>query len=74
MSDNSDKPWNWFAVGTNYNLLKFSIHEKSIMLIKQWHMANVIKKQWFRCITDPAFAMCRNRLLREFESKDSIFH
>lgn len=32
-----------------------------------WHSAQVIQKSWRRCISDPAYSMCRNRLKREFD-------
>lgn len=32
-----------------------------------WQSAQVIQTRWRRCISDPAFSMCRNRLKKEFD-------
>jgi hypothetical protein len=41
-------------------------------LIRSLHMAHhsalVIQKQWRKCITNPEYKACKNRLFREFEN------
>jgi hypothetical protein len=63
---NPDKPWDWFYVSMNPNIFKYTPNDKIPELIKKWHAANVIKRRWFKCITDPVYAICRKRLMFEF--------
>ena len=35
---------------------------------KLWHHAEYIQIRWRRCITDPYYILCRNRLINEFET------
>jgi hypothetical protein len=72
IKDNSDKPWDWFYLSMNPNLFKFVQNDKSTDLITKWYAANVIKRRWFRCITDPAYVICRKRLICEFDKINKI--
>ena len=64
--DNPDKAWNWMYISANSNILRFAPNDKSTKLISQWRAANVIKKRWFKCITDPRYWICKKRLTCEF--------
>jgi type IV secretory pathway VirB6-like protein len=72
IEDNPDKPWDWFYISKNQNIFKCSPTNKVIKSITKWHAANVIKRRWFKCITDPAYVICRKRLVREFEICNEI--
>ena len=63
---NPEKPWDWYVVSMRNNIYKPSSEYKS-NVIKRWHAANVIKRAWFRCNTDPEYAVCRSRLLAEYK-------
>jgi hypothetical protein len=67
-----DKPWDWFYLSMNRNIFNYIPNDKSAELIKRWHAANVIKRLWFRCITDPNYIICRKRLMNEFELCNGI--
>ena len=34
--------------------------------VRRWRAQKVIKRYWFRAITDPTYQVCRKRLMREF--------
>jgi hypothetical protein len=53
---------NFPEIRWNYNIL--SIDED----VREWNAANVIKKYWKRCITDPEYHMCRKVLLDDLSS------
>lgn len=33
---------------------------------QQHHAVMIIQKHWRRCISDPAYSVCKNRLMNEF--------
>ena len=67
IEDNPDKPWDLLYFSKNQNIFKCTPTKNVIKSISKWHAANVIKRRWFKCITDPAYMICRKRLMREFE-------
>jgi hypothetical protein len=40
--------------------------------IREWVAANTIRRCWLKCISDPAYMVCRNRLLREYSESPSL--
>lgn len=39
--------------------------------IREWHASNTIKRAWKTAVSNPQFALCRNRLLREFKEMET---
>lgn len=37
-----------------------------VEFVKKWHSQKVIRRFWFRAVTNPEYTVCRKRLLREF--------
>lgn len=60
IENNLDKPWNWNNISLKPSIL---LSEKDIKTIA----ANIIKKHFKRCISDPSHDFCKRRLLREFD-------
>lgn len=71
---NLDRPWDFTAVSRNKtvsykDVLKFPElpwNHNLILLsdeFAEWNAANIIKKYWKRCVTDPAYRMCKKLLL-----------
>ena len=47
-------------------------HRKRIIApIENWIPAAKIQRAWRRCISDPKYVLCRNRLTREFEQLEN---
>jgi len=62
---------NWkFDVVQNSAIMSeiFDVDELTVKLIKRWRAAKIIQKHWFKCITDPEYIICKNRLHKEFLS------
>jgi hypothetical protein len=53
---------NFPEIRWNYNILRLDED------VKEWNAANIIKKYWKRCITDPGYHMCRKVLLEDLSS------
>lgn len=53
---------NFPEIQWNYNILCLDDD------VKEWTAANIIKKYWKRCITDPEYYMCRKVLLEDLSS------
>ena len=48
-----------------------TLYENLIKVYKDiWHHAEYIQIRWKRAISDPRYALCRKRLLREFKNID----
>ena len=60
--ENPTYKWSWFDLGYNP-----SIYVPTEKFKKRWKAANVIKKCWFRAVTNPEYEVCRKRLLKEFD-------
>lgn len=69
-----DLPWNYYHVSKNKtvsykDVLKFPNYEWDYSSIQleddrhEWNAANIIKKYWKKCATDPAYTMCKKLVL-----------
>jgi hypothetical protein len=81
---NDDLPWVWENVALREDftyqhvnmccaeLKKLILHktplEDDSVMIRQWTASKTIQRYWKRCISDPDYQMCKNRLTREFNS------
>ena len=62
---NPDKPWYWHNISGNPSIYKPDAKFKADFE-RRWRASDTIKRCWFRCITNPEYAMCRRRLLKEY--------
>jgi hypothetical protein len=63
-------PWNLFSLSQNGSVFQPTPSECEDF-IRQVFAARCIWRHWFRAITNPAFALCRSRLRREFQILDA---
>jgi hypothetical protein len=64
VNDNLNKPWNWTCLWSNPTFL-CSKEEICDAFIKH-RMIIRIQHAFIRCYYNPAFQMCRKRLIKEF--------
>lgn len=58
-------PWDWKFLGFNNNI--FNIQDKYIYAyIQKQISACKIQRAWFRCNTNPEYAVCKKRLMKEY--------
>lgn len=64
---NSDLPWDRSinGLGTNLSIYKVG-DEVCIERAKQLLAANKIKRMWKKCVSNPSYIICKQRLVREF--------
>ncbi len=58
----------WYAAEN----LRHSVHVRSVECYRKVLMASRIKRYFLRSMSNPQFKMCRDRLMREFNSMDLI--
>jgi hypothetical protein len=49
-------------INWNYNIMCLDSD------VKEWNASNTIKKFWKRCVTDPAYVMCKKILFEDLNS------
>lgn len=47
------------------------VHLRTEMIMVN-HSAGVIQRAWKRCVSDPGYAVCRRRLVREFKNLEYV--
>jgi hypothetical protein len=67
IEERQERPWIWCMLCDNPSLFKLSPTKEMIKGVKRWHAACVIKRYWFKCMTDPSFKVCKKRLLNDFQ-------
>jgi hypothetical protein len=65
--ENLELPWDLRCVYIKLIYNKHSQFEKDEEIIRKYIMAKRIWRQWFQSINNPNYALCRKRLLREFD-------
>lgn len=58
-----NKPWDRYLLIGNPAIYALS----KPAFVTRWHAANVIKRAWFKCNTDPTYVVCRARLVADFD-------
>lgn len=54
---------------TEIAISEIQMHRKNILdPLENWIPATIIQRAWKRCISDPNYTQCRNRLMTEFNS------
>lgn len=61
VQDNPYAKWNWYIISENPDMLKLTLNEK------MQHLACLrIQRIWRKCTSDPAYSLCKRRLLKDF--------
>lgn len=61
-----EKPWNWIQLLQAHPDFFDPTPEEEVAFYREVFAARRIWRAWFRANTNPAFAVCRRRLLREY--------
>jgi hypothetical protein len=65
---NLDKPWNWSCLSLNPNLFALDLK-----VIREHFAAKLIQRKWRNAISNPNYAICKKRLLKEYKEFEFIY-
>jgi hypothetical protein len=71
--ENINMNWCWYSIAANPSIFKIRSDDPDyIDFAIKTCASNRIKRRWFRCITNPEYAMCKKRLMSEFKVYTNI--